>query len=402
MTVFIDEKFQQVPDPTIDARIADLHSRYRIEKNLTGILDERLRRRALGPDNKTGLTAIEAHARLENFLPQHVGTDFAVSDVIQMSGGGANECYSFTLRRGSESERMVLRIKARGACCETDIEREFYMLRAAESVLPVPKAYWMTLDAADFGSPALISSFIAGVSSPTDAVPLATGLGTVYGPRLQKKLAPQFVHHMARLHSHDWSAADLTGFDIPRPQTTDAIDWRLAFWDRAWEEDALEPHPTMILTQQWLWENRPTVDHISLLHGDFRNGNFLFDEEAGKITAVIDWELCYLGDRHSDLAYAMLPAWGSLDESGTFLNAGLLETETFISEYERVSGLPVDRKRLEYYLVYNLYWSVLALIGTAPRNAALRMTQLDVMYNYIYPGLGAFFNGELNRILSKD
>lgn len=372
-----------------------------MEGNLEAILDARLRRRAEAGLKTSGLSTAEVQSRLQNFLARRLSGEFSVGDVAQLSGGGANECFRFVLTRGASPESMVLRIKSKGACCETDIEREFHMLKVAKDALPVPEAYWMTLDAADFGAPALICALAPGVAAPTDAVPLATGLGTVYGPRLAPVLAPQFVHHLARLHSHDWSQADLTGFDIPRPHTTDAIDWRLSFWDRAWEEDALEPHPTIVLTQQWLWENRPAVDHVSLLHGDYRNGNFLFDEESGRINAVIDWELSYLGDRHSDLAYAMLPAWGSRNESGTFLNAGLVDTETFIKDYERVSGLSVDRQRLDYYLVYNLYWSVVSLVGTAPRNAQAGMTQLDVMYNYIYPGLGGFFSNELNRILAK-
>ncbi|WP_052067920.1 phosphotransferase family protein [Rhodococcoides fascians] len=373
-----------------------------MESSFERILDERLRRRGGGRDHQTGLTPTEARARLTRFLGNCLGEKFSVSDVEQLAGGGANECYSFTLIRGGKHERLVLRVKSRGACCETDIEREFYMLGAVSEVLPAPTPHWMTLDVENFGAPALISTLVDGVSAPSDAVPLATGLGTVYGPRLRDLLAPQFIDHLARLHSYDWSDANLTGFDIPRVRTTDAIDWRLAFWDRAWEEDAFEPHPTILLTQRWLWTNRPTVDHISLLHGDYRNGNFLFDENTGHLNAVIDWELSYLGDRHSDLAYAMLPAWGYTDEDGIFRNAGLVETEKFITEYERLSGLPVDRKRLRYYMVYNLYWSVVSLVGTAPRNADLHMTQLDVMYNFIYPGLGSSFCNALNRLVGED
>ncbi|KAA9160564.1 phosphotransferase family protein [Amycolatopsis acidicola] len=372
----------------------------RIERNLAAVLDERARRRARGIGDRPGITPGDAQSRITRFLSRRLSEEFGVTDVVQMSGGGANECYAFRLTRNGSAQRLVLRIKSQGACCETDVQREFSILGAVKSVLPAPEPYWLTLDLADFGSPAMITGFSDGVSAPSDSVPLATGLGTVYGPRLQKLLSPQFVKYLARLHAHDWSGADLAGFDIPRAGTTEALDWRLAFWDRAWEEDAFEPHPTITLTRDWLWRNRPVVDRVSLLHGDYRNGNFLFDERSGEIKAVIDWELCYLGDRHSDLAYAMLPAWGSPGESGEFLNSGLVETEQFISQYERLSGLEVDRERLNYYMVYALYWSVISLVGTAPRNADLRMTQLDVMYNFIYPGLGAYFCRELNRLVA--
>ncbi|MFR9805003.1 phosphotransferase family protein [Pseudonocardia sp. RS010] len=371
-----------------------------MEGNLRTILDERGRRRERGAGDRTGLTPTVAADRLTAFLGTQLDGDFEVADVRQLSGGGANEGYSFSLVRGGERERLVLRIKSHGACCETDVEREFSMLGAVRSVLPVPEPRWLALDPEHFDAPAMVTEFVAGVPAPTDGVPLATGLGTVYGPRLAAELAPQFVGHLATLHSHEWRGTELPGFDVPRDGTTDAIDWRLAFWDRAWDEDAAEPHPTLTMTRGWLWRHRPVVDRVSLLHGDYRNGNFLFDETTGEIRAVIDWELCYLGDRHSDLAYAMLPAWGSPGESGEFLNAGLIEQEPFIAEYERRSGLAVDRDRLDYYMVYNLYWSVVSLMATATRNADLRMTQLDVMYNTIYPGLGAFFCRELNRLVT--
>lgn len=338
--------------------------------------------------------------RLHAFLAERIDGAFSLGAVERLSGGGANECHRFVLDRGREPEHLVLRIKVPGAICPTSAEREFQAMAATRDVLPVPGTHWLTLDPAHFGAPALISDLVPGVTAPTDAVPLATGLGTVYGPRLRELLVPQFVGHLAALHAFDWSGADLPAFDVPRTGTTDAIDRRLAFWDRVWFEDALEPHPTVMLTQQWLWEHRPVVDHVSLLHGDYRNGNFLFDEDTGRINAVIDWELCWLGDRHADLAYAMLRAWGH-DDDGVFRNSGLPDTATFVAEYERLSGLPVDPARLEYYVVYNLYWAVVSLIGTGIRNAGARLTQLDVMYNFI-SGLGAHFLGELTDLLAAE
>jgi len=94
----------------------------------------------------------------------------------------------------------------------------------------------------------------------------------------------------------------------------------------------------------------------------------------------------------------MLTAWGHMNAEGKFLNAGLMDTESFIEHYENVSGLKVDPVRLHYYLVFNIYWSAVALIATAIRNAEAGLTQLDVMYNVI-AGKGGFDIGELNRLI---
>jgi hypothetical protein len=102
-----------------------------------------------------------------------------------------------------------------------------------------------------------------------------------------------------------------------------------------------------------------------------------------------------------DLAYAMLPGYGTLGEDGTYYCAGLVEKQEFIREYERLSGLSVEPERLKYYTVLNMYWAAIACAGTGPRLAAEHMTHLDTMMNLV-PGLGMFFIRELNAILRED
>ena len=76
----------------------------------------------------------------------------------------------------------------------------------------------------------------------------------------------------------------------------------------------------------------------------------------------------------------------------------MLTREQLIGKYEELSGLTVDPVRLEYYTVLNMYWAVIALIAGGPRNAAERMTHLDVMQNYL-SGLGAYYLAQLNEIV---
>jgi aminoglycoside phosphotransferase (APT) family kinase protein len=369
-----------------------------VERSLDLLLKDRLRRRHEGARALPQASPEQRLAELERFVAENVDGPFELSELRRMSGGGANESWRFNLTRAGSTETLVLRIKALGACCETHVPREFQVMKAVQGVVPMAKPYWVAPDSRHFGAPGFVCGFVKGVQAPVSESARATGMGAVYGERLRRLLAPQFVEYEAKLHSFDWHGQDLSHFDLPRPGTTDAIDWRLAFWDRVWDEDKLEEHPTMVLTREWLWEHRPVVDHVSVLHGDYRNGNFLYDESTGTITGILDWELCSLGDRHCDLGYTMLTAWGHQGADGKFLNSGLIDTESFIAQYERVSGLKVDPVRLHYYLVFNIYWSAVALIATAIRNAEARLTQLDVMYNLI-AGKGGFDIGELNRLI---
>lgn len=372
------------------------------ERSVAETLDAKVARRGVVTHDPP--VVADVAARLRGYLAGRLDDGFRLENLRRMPGGASKEQFVFDLDWTYEGrprrDRMVLRMDPPASMVETPRSREFEALAAAAGVLPVPEVFWCTEDPADLGAPALIAGLVPGVAAPAEGSRTASGLGCTYGDRLRPVLAEQFVEHLAALHRFDWTGHALPSFDRPAPGTTEALDRRLAAIDLAWAQDSFEPHPTVTLTRDWLWRHRPTVDHVSLLHGDYRNGNFLFDEADGRMTAVLDWELTYLGDRHHDLAYAMMESWGYVDEaSGEFYCSALVTRPEFVAEYERRSGLTVDPERLEYYMVLNMYWAVVALIATGPRNAAERMTHLDVMQNFL-AGLGFANNDLLNRVVA--
>lgn len=369
-----------------------------MESTIDATLTRKMQRRGVVFHEAPVLSVIDE--RLRGFLAARIDGPFTISKLDRMAGGASKEQFVFELEWTQDGtarqDRMVLRMDPPASMVETPRSREFEILSALAGALPVPQVFWVTEDPAELGAPAMICGWLTGVAAPAEGAKTASGLGTTYGPRLRPLLAEQFVRYLAELHTFDWTTHELASFDRPAAGTTEAVDWRLASWDRAWAEDSFEAHPTIMLTRQWLWERRPAVDHVSVIHGDYRNGNFLFDEESGRITAILDWELTYLGDRHHDLAYAMTEGWGQTDEeTGEFYCCALVTREDLIAQYEELSGLSVDRDRLAYYMVLNLYWACVALIATGPRNAAERMTHLDVMQNFL-SGLGALFIDHLN------
>jgi aminoglycoside phosphotransferase (APT) family kinase protein len=370
-----------------------------IEPSLSAVLDRKMALRGNVFYEPTPIETVSE--QLDGFLQAQLAGPFSFSGLSKLTGGASMEQYVFTLERpGEATTRMILRMSPLCSVIETSRVREFEMIAAVQGTVPAPQAFFVAADDAAFGRPACITSFDPGVTAPTNSSGKASGLGTAYGTS-REALAPQFVRHLAALHTMDWTSKHLPSLVVPRAGTTDAVDWRLELWDRVFEQDSYEAHPTVALTSSWLWEHRPVVDTVSLVHGDYRNGNFLFLEETGEMTAILDWEAGHLGDRHMDLAYAMLPGYGTVGDDGTYYCAGLIDQATFITEYERLSGLTVDPVRLRYYTVLNMYWAVVACCSTGPRLAAERMTHLDAMMNLV-PGLGIFFIGELNAILRED
>ena len=195
----------------------------------------------------------------------------------------------------------------------------------------------------------------------------------------------------------------MTSFDVPRVGTTDSALWELNRARRLWEEDRGEDFPLMEVAANWLARNLPTLDHVSVVHGDYRSGNFLFDEDTGEVTGWLDWERGHLGDRHRDLAWSTQPVCGHYAEDGvTYLVCGLVPLESFYREYERASGLAVDPERLMWYRVLNAYSMVVSVLGSAYRVVRLGKTHQDVLLQRVegmFPVLAAELSVLLEEVL---
>src|SRR5690606_30707413 len=114
-------------------------------------------------------------------------------------------------------------------------------------------------------------------------------------------------------------------FEKPKEGTNSGVISVINQWERVWEEDSYEAHPIIKLASNWLRQNAPSIDRVSVVHHDFRASNFLFDPDSYNINAVLDWELAHLGDYHEDLAWTMQKSYGYYDEEGRFYVCGLIE-----------------------------------------------------------------------------
>jgi aminoglycoside phosphotransferase (APT) family kinase protein len=358
-----------VPSP---AMVEELRRRFPTERETDQLLLRKVARRGSGPYRRHTLAELAACVR--DLLGEHIEGPFEILNERWFTGGVSKIQMGFNLRwdaprRGPSEDRMVLRMEPSESLNATSRAREFELLRLFADVLPVPPAYWIDADARWFPEPALIYAFVDGVAKPTGATTgQVTGLGTVFGPRLRALLAPQFMDALARIHTFDTGASSFTTLDVPALGTTDSALWQLNRARRVWEEDRGEDLPLMEVAANWLERNLPPLDRVSVLHGDFRSGNFLFDEESGQITAWLDWERGHLGDRHRDLAWTTQLTFGHFDSSeGDYLVCGLVPLQEFYARYSDASGLSVDPDRLRYYRILNCYQIIVALLGTSYR-----------------------------------
>jgi aminoglycoside phosphotransferase (APT) family kinase protein len=383
--------------------IAATRRRYPVEREIDRALTYKLERRGTPPYSKLPLETLVKGA--QSLIEANLKQPFEITDAKWLSGGASKLQMAFNLTWnrpgvGNETTRMVLRNDLAEALHATSRLREFQIVSALHNVIPVPPVFWVDNTAEHLPYPGIVYGFMSGVTKPSNAKSGVTGLGTYMEQDVRKKLAPQFVDHLARLHTYNFREANLSAFDVPKLGMQNA-EWAVNWWDRVWEEDADEEVPLVALASAWLHKNAPAVERLSIVHGDFRTGNYLFNEQDHRITAWLDWELSRLGDRHQDLAWSTSRAFGTFADNGkTFLVSGLMPESEFIESYERASGLKVDRKSLHYYQVFNAYSMVAMTLATSYRVARNGKSHQDILLAWLL-GVGYMLLDEMRDLIEQ-
>ena len=106
--------------------------------------------------------------------------------------------------------------------------------------------------------------------------------------------------------------------------------------------------PVFELAFAWLDDHLPKERFGQLVHGDFRNGNFIVDTQG--MVAVLDWEAAHLGDPLEDLGWLCLNAWrfGSIGQPV----GGFGQRAELFQAYTEASGVAVDPQRVRFWEIY--------------------------------------------------
>ncbi|MGQ0620556.1 MAG: phosphotransferase family protein [Panacagrimonas sp.] len=372
-----------------------------VEPSIAKVLSRKMQRRGSGayrPRSETDVLPL-----LQNFIGAQPGfAQHRIENVGRLAGGASKEQFSFSLiAPDGTSERLVLRMDPPESVVETSRIREFEALRAFENVVPVPRAIWMDADGAHFGTPALVTSFVKGVTKPAGAPGgNVSGLGINVGVEWREVLAEPFMRHMIAIHGFDWRSADLPSYAVPDADPGQAARRQIDWWTQVWLEDAVDPDPTIPAVEGWLRDNLPSCTDFVFCHSDYRTGNYLIDEERRDISSILDWELAHLGDFHDDVAWVTCKVFGHRDERGQFLVSGLMPRQQFLDRYEKMSGRRIDTKTLHFYEVLNSYKVCIIMLGSAYRVAVEAHNHQNVLQTWLVP-CGHVFVSEVCRLIDQ-
>ncbi|MFQ5381319.1 MAG: phosphotransferase family protein [Dehalococcoidia bacterium] len=270
----------------------------------------------------------------------------AISGLLRIPGGASRETWMFeaSWTRGGESrsEAFILRKDPPASLLETDREVEYaFYSTFAGSAVPVPAMRWLESDPSILGGPFFIMDRIPDCEANQTAM---------MEPRFQavhEPIAKRMYEILGAIALFSWKGTEAERVsEAPRPDT--AWEKELSRWEQIIDEEELSPQPIARAGIRWLRNNPPPpAQRVSVVHGDYRVGNILCNED-GTIRGVVDWEMAHLGDPIEDLAWSFNESW---QWAGDGRPGGIVERETAIALWEQATGLTADRKALHWWEV---------------------------------------------------
>jgi aminoglycoside phosphotransferase (APT) family kinase protein len=297
--------------------------------------------------------------RLSAYLSDLQQDVVAVENLSRIPGGASRETYRFDAVSKTGRRGMILRRDPHDSLIDTDRRLE-YLAYQSFHPLGVPTPEPIALEEGDgaLDRPFFLMSRVDGGAA---ASPIAVD---PYGAHAAA-IGEQFFTLLGRI-----AAADPDGLPLGRAIARPALDasWRdqLDHWERELDKDELFPQPIARAAARWLRAHPPPpAQTIAVVHGDYRSGNFLHDG-AGRILAILDWEMCHLGDPLEDLAWAMDPLWSHFETAETGGRvSGMLPRDEAIALWRRASGLKADPAALGWWALFNSFKGMVIWISAA-------------------------------------
>ena len=287
----------------------------------------------------------ELKAQIAAYL-RHRMPEAGAVEVIALSrihGGASRETFRVRARLERGGERgLIFRRDPISTLIETERQIEFAAYRSfADSHVPVPGALYLETDTRWLERPFFVMEEIEGGAAASILV------ANAYGEHAEI-IGEQFFSILGRIAARDVASSELAKHS-ERPGLDKAWQRELAHWEKVIDEDELEPQPIARAAIRWLKRNPPApAQRISIVHGDYRTGNFLHDGQ-GRIIAILDWEMAHLGDPLEDLGWALDPLWAHHNPERP---AGTVTREKAIALWEEASGLKADSKALAWWSMF--------------------------------------------------
>ena len=322
----------------------------------------------VGTRAATGQHALDV-AALTAWLQGRVPGFEGPVEVAMFKGGQSNPTYKLSTPTG----RYVMRCKpgpiAQLLPSAHAVEREYAVMSGLRDTdVPVPSMVCLCEDEAVVGRAFYLMEYMEGRVLWDPSLPGMT-------PSERAAIYDESNRVIAALHRVDFAKQGLGSYGRPG----NYFERQIGRWSRQYQASITQPIPEMDQLIAWLPHNIPAMARdegmVGIVHGDYRLDNLMFDPQAPKVIAVLDWELSTLGHPLADFSYHCM-AWhipnglfrgiGGLDLGAL----GIPSEEDYIRRYCERTGLATPAQLQadwNFYLAYNLFRIAAILQGIAKR-----------------------------------
>lgn len=271
-----------------------------------------------------------------------------------IAGGHSNLTFKVT---GTDGAELVLRRPPLGHVLASahDMGREHRIIAALHSTpVPVAPALGLCTDVAVNGAPFYVMTFVPGLVIRDRE---AAERDLTVDARLHA--SESIVDTMAAIHAV--TPADVGLDDLSRHEGY--IARQLKRWYGQWNQQKTRDLPSVDRVHDALLARIPDQGPACLVHGDYRLDNCMVDP-SGKVIAVLDWEICTLGDPMADLGLLMVYWTGPGDDMSAWTGQactapGFLDRAAMAHRYAAVSGR--DISQLDFYVAF-AYWKLTCIL----------------------------------------
>jgi len=279
----------------------------------------------------------------------------------KFSDGQSNPTYLLTTATGE----YVLRRQPTGELLKSAhaVDREFRVIKALQgSEVPVARAIHLCQDRDVIGSLFYIMSYQRGRIFWDPTLPELSN-------SQRRDIYTEMNRVLAALHDIDVEAVGLSDFGRPGSY----FERQISRWSGQYRASEIEPIAAMDKLIEWLPQNMPLDDgKVSLIHGDYRIDNIIFDSSSTEARALLDWELSTLGHPYADLAYqcmqwrmdgdCVIPGLGDIERN----SLGIPSEADYVALYCQRRGLE-SIPDWNFYLVFGFFRFAAILQGVLKR-----------------------------------
>jgi len=286
------------------------------------------------------------HDRVSAWLAEHVDGAVAPFRFDLITGGRSNLTFLVT---DADGARFVLRRPPTGHVLATahDMAREHRLITAVgRTSVPVPRTLGLCTDETVNGAPFYVMSYVEGevLDSPEKA--------RLLSEELRRPAAEHLIDVLADLHDADVDEIGLG--DLARRDGY--VERQIKRWTTQWANSRTRELPEIDQVAEHLAAHIPEQQAVAVAHGDYRFGNVLTDVAHGRVAAVLDWELCTLGDPLADLGYLGV-YWVGPDGVGRHNDPtsapGFPSYAEMVDRYAARTGRDVSR--IGYYVAFSSF-----------------------------------------------